>query len=114
MSKGPEADLQEKVLALARIYGWHRHHQRAGYQPGTGRWVTGISGEAGFPDLVLVRGDRLIFAELKSQRGRVSATQEIWLGLLRTVPGVEVYVWKPEDMRAGTIQSILERDRSTV
>jgi len=98
VSRGPEAILQEKVLEVARIYGWHRHHQRAGYQPGAGKWITAISGETGFPDLVLVRGERLIFAELKSKRGRVSATQEIWLSLLMTVPGVEVYVWRPDDL----------------
>ena len=97
MSKGPEEALQSKVLALAKLYGWQRHHQRAGYQPGTQRWISAISGEPGYPDLVLVRGNRLIFAELKSDKGRLSPGQKEWIALLQGIPSIEVYVWRPKD-----------------
>ena len=69
---------------------------------------------AGFPDLVLVRGPRLIFAELKTERGKLTADQVAWLEDLAMVaatatgrawdppgdpppPVPEVYVWRPSD-----------------
>lgn len=51
----------------------------------------------GFPDLVLARGGRVIFAELKAQRGTVRPEQQEWLDTLRACPGVEVVVWRPSD-----------------
>lgn len=60
--------------------------------------------EAGYPDVCLVKGcsltspGRLIFAELKSAQGKLTKEQALWLDLLRhSVPGVEVYVWRPSD-----------------
>ena len=44
----------------------------------------------GFPDLCLVRGKRLIFAELKTDTGKLTADQEAWLIALGAVPGLEV------------------------
>lgn len=52
---------------------------------------------SGFPDLVLCRPPRLIFAECKSHRGAVRDTQASWLTALRNC-GVEVYVWRPEHL----------------
>ena len=79
------------VVPLAVSCGWiyyHTHDSRR--SPG------------GFPDLVLVRGGKLIFAELKSEKGRVSAAQKVWLAALKVVadlPGspVEVWLWRPSD-----------------
>lgn len=93
---GPEAVLQAKIMDLARLYGWRRAHFRTAYQPGAEKWVTPMSGEKGFPDLVLVRGPRLIFAELKSDRGRVSKDQRAWLDMLEGTCA-EVYEWRPAD-----------------
>lgn len=50
----------------------------------------------GFPDLVLVRDERLLFAELKTDVGRVAPAQRDWLAALEAT-GVEVYVWRPKD-----------------
>ncbi len=97
MSKGPEAILQAKVMDLARLYGWHRAHFRVAYMPGRDRWVTPMSGETGFPDLVLVKPPRLIFAELKSKVGRLSPPQKEWLFLLAQT-NTETYVWRPADL----------------
>jgi len=57
------------------------------------------------PDLVMVKGKRLVFAECKAARGKVSQTQQDWLEALRQVPCAEVHVW-----RAGTntLQDIAE------
>ena len=111
MSKGPEAALQSKVMDLARLYGWHRAHFRTAYQPGAQRWLTPMSGEKGFPDLVLVRPPRLIFAELKSDTGRLSPHQKEWLSLLDQT-SIEVYLWRPADL--DEIHEILKKGYQVV
>jgi hypothetical protein len=45
---------------------------------------------------VLVKENRLIFAELKSSIGKVSPAQTEWLDALKKT-GVEVYLWRPDD-----------------
>jgi hypothetical protein len=49
----------------------------------------------GFVDLILVR-DRVVWAELKAEAGRLTAEQEAWAESLRGA-GQEVYCWKPSD-----------------
>ena len=70
--------------------------------------------EVGFPDLCLARAatatsaGRLILAELKTRDGKVSREQHLWLDVLaHTIPGLEVYVWRPADFNA--IVQILAR-----
>ena len=41
---------------------------------------------------------RLVIAELKSERGKVSPEQRAWLDTLGMVPGIEVFVWYPADL----------------
>ena len=60
----------------------------------------------GWPDLVLVKGPEMIFAELKTQRGVVSSEQDGWLEALREVRRYTVALWRPSDMA-----SIMERLR---
>ena len=55
---------------------------------------------AGWPDLVLVRPPRIIFAELKNDRGEVRPAQLEWLDVLRLLPYAEVYLWRPSDWDA--------------
>ena len=100
-----EADFQRQVLELAALYRWLPYHT-----------LMSRGSHAGFPDLVLVRGSDLIFAELKAERGRVSRAQAQWLGALENVaaalralaagvtaqhpqpvPRLDVYVWRPSD-----------------
>ena len=61
--------------------------------------------EPGFPDevIVLPRTGRLIVAELKSEKGRVSKNQQRWLDAFATIPGAEVFVWRPRDLLSGEI-----------
>lgn len=58
--------------------------------------------KAGLPDLILVRGGRLVLVELKTELGRLRASQRDWLAALKSVEeraqgAVEVYVWRPSD-----------------
>jgi hypothetical protein len=82
-----ERDLTGYVRDLARTFGWRRYHT----------WLAKHS-PAGFPDECLLRPPRLVFAELKAERGRLKPDQEAWLDELRQVPGVDAYVWRPADM----------------
>lgn len=84
-----EARLQAQVLELAEVLGWEL------------RYHTAISerSPAGFPDLVLCRprDGRLLIAELKRERGRVSPEQRAWLDGLDTVKHFDVRLWRPSD-----------------
>lgn len=55
----------------------------------------------GFLDLVLVHRKRreTLFVELKTEQGRLSADQKLWIDAL-TAAGQEVYVWRPRDWDA--------------
>jgi hypothetical protein len=50
----------------------------------------------GFPDLVIVGPNHLIFVELKATKGRVSAAQQEWISALEAADQ-DAYVWYPED-----------------
>ncbi len=99
-----EEVFQGQVIELARMLGWRVAHFRGARvqrRDGSVRYQTPVQADgAGFPDLVMVRGGRLIVAELKSARGRTRAEQETWLAAFEGVPGCEVYVWRPRDWDA--------------
>lgn len=91
-----EKDFMAQVLELARILGWRAAHFRPAL---TARgWRTPVQADgAGFPDLLLTRGDRLLAVELKRERGGVlSADQAAWLAALEAA-GVECHLWRPSD-----------------
>src|SRR5574340_48774 len=76
-----EDELLVAVIDLAQRTGWRCHHTRNS--------KAGITqGDIGLPDLILVRPPQLIFAELKSERGRVTPGQRAWLDALRGCQGV--------------------------
>lgn len=91
-----EAQLQTAVIALAHTTGWLVHHAVPSMNR-RGVWATHQIGDNGFPDLVLAHPKgRVIFAELKSMKGKLSPLQSRWLGVL--FPVVETYVWRPDDL----------------
>ena len=90
-------DLQPAVRKMAKLLGWEFYHTHDSRKS-----------EAGFPDVVLVRNRRLIFAELKRQKGRTSEDQIKWLNKLSQCEGVEVYVWRPSHYFSGEIEKILK------
>lgn len=100
-----EKSFTDQVLDLAALYRWRRAHFRPGRT--MAGWRTPVAGDgAGFPDLILLKGARIVVAELKARRGRLSPDQLDWLEAWRQV-GVEVYVWRPDDW--DTIGRILAR-----
>ena len=88
-----EAEWQQQVIDLAHAHGWMCAHFRPART--SKGWVTPVAADGqGFPDLVLTR-ERVMFVELKSQRGRLSEQQRLWIVSLRAA-GAEVHVWKPD------------------
>jgi hypothetical protein len=103
-----ERELTDAVLELARLLGWRCAHFRPAR---TARgWRTAVQGDgAGFPDLVLVRGERILYRELKTERGKLRPEQEAWLSALRAA-GADAGVWTEADWRCGAIESALRPD----
>lgn len=97
-----EKDFQKLITDYASFMQWTWIHQRPGLTQ-SGRWLTAISGQAGFPDLVLAR-ERIVFAEIKTARGRMSDNQKLWRDAL-VEAGAEWYMWRPKDWEK--IQKIL-------
>lgn len=106
-----EAEFQTQVISLARMYGWKIQHSRA-VQTASGRWMTPIAGDAGFPDLVLVKSNYdhnekwhgrggIIYAELKTNIGKIQPHQLSWIDSLE-LAGAECYVWRPKDLASVT------------
>lgn len=82
-----EEAFESQVKDLAKWGGWlYYHTHRSQHSP------------SGFPDCVLVRPPRLIFAELKTESGEVSPDQQKWLDILPRCPSTEVYLWRPSDL----------------
>ena len=91
-----EKDLQRQIIALAKTFGW------AVYHPLLSKWS-----EKGWPDLAMIRGPRMIAAELKAEKGTVTEHQQAWLDALAEVPGIECYVWRPSSWYAGEVERVL-------
>jgi len=96
-----EKIFQRQVIDLLHLFGYRVAH----FMPAMnakGQWRTPVSADGkGFPDLVAVRPEgkrpkRIIFAELKTDKGRISAEQSAWLADLDAA-GAEAYVWRPRD-----------------
>jgi hypothetical protein len=90
-----EKEFTTLVIDFAHKHGWRVAHFRPAMTKG-GRWVTAVQGDGkGFPDLVLVRGHVLLFAELKVGRNKCTDEQEDWLMAIgQTNSGA--LVWHPE------------------
>lgn len=103
-----EAQLQDAVIDCARLLGWRVAHFRpARTERG---WRTPVSADGkGFPDLVMVRGGRLIFAELKQRGKRPSGEQQAWLDALAMVGDrtVQTFLWTPAHWQDGVVEARL-------
>jgi len=107
-----EADFGRQVEALLDAGGWRWFHSPDARRCQCGR-VVRDSRRRGFPDYVAVRGARLLFIELKSERGRVRPEQMLWVNRLKTIEyanesrssHIHVYLWRPSD--AAEIAAVL-------
>jgi Holliday junction resolvase len=83
-----EKQFMGQVLELAKATGWMAYHT-----------FDSRRSSGGFPDLVLVKPPRVIFAELKTDKktAKLSQEQMTWLNAFIECSGVEVYLWRPRD-----------------
>lgn len=104
-----EDQLLDVVIEAAQIFGWLAAHFRPAL---TARgWRTPVQGDgAGFPDLLLVHPvmRRVLYVELKSERGQLRPDQVRWIASLKDA-GERVLVWRPADWTSGAIETELRR-----
>lgn len=93
-----EKAFQAQVIQLAELNGWMCHHE-----------YDSRRSTPGMPDLVLLHpAGYLHIAEIKTERGRLSAAQKVWLKAFRLVHAIMavysvpdryfgVHVWRPRD-----------------
>jgi hypothetical protein len=83
-----EAEWTAKIREIAALYNWFTYHTH-----------NSKFSEKGWPDFVLghPRRRRTIFAELKTETGKLSDAQRVWLTHL-TACGFETALWRPSDM----------------
>jgi hypothetical protein len=93
-----EQTLFQLPTGLAPQLGWDRryHTYRSKRSP------------SGFPDWCLAR-DRIIFVELKAEKGKPTPEQVSWLTAL-TAAGGEVYLWRPTDLEEAAAVLQLRHD----
>lgn len=80
-----EKEFQSAVLELATLLDWRCYHT-----------FDSRRSQSGWPDLVLAKGSRLLFIELKTDKGLLSVTQQVWLNALQQA-GQFAEVWRPKD-----------------
>jgi hypothetical protein len=90
-----EAAFMDTILQAAELYGWWPYHTHDSRRS-----------NAGFPDLVLIKPPRVLFLEVKSERGRLSRAQAEVLAMLQECgpgdcrymrDGVEAAMVRPSD-----------------
>lgn len=94
-AKQTEAQFQAAVKEAAEKHGWLVFH-----------WPNALINPI-WPDLTLIRGGRIIFAELKREDGKLSRKQRERLHELAAA-GMTVHVWKPSHWEL--IETILRGD----
>jgi len=92
-----EKDFGHQVEHLLSLFRWRPYHHAPAYRP-SGGYSDSFHGMKGLPAYIAVRRGRLVFAELKNERGRLTPDQNEWLDNLQQVPAIEVYVWRPADL----------------
>ncbi len=87
--RGPDS-LEAHMRRLMKDLGLWGYHPRRSERS-----------EKGYPDWTII-GSRVIFRELKSERGKVTAEQED-VGRRITAAGGDWGVWRPSDLLSGRI-----------
>lgn len=80
-----EATFQANVVRQAREWGWQVQYNTIAYRSPTG-----------WPDLYLVRGERIVVAELKTMTGVVKEKQAKWLFRQWATGKIECFIWRPD------------------
>jgi ABC-type ATPase with predicted acetyltransferase domain len=87
-SEMSEKQFTQQVIQLLTACGFeHVYHT----------W-TSLHSPRGFPDIVALRtrDKRVLVVELKSENGKTTLAQEMWLAAFQCV-GIPAYLWRPSD-----------------
>ncbi|MCK9569908.1 VRR-NUC domain-containing protein [Candidatus Pacearchaeota archaeon] len=95
-----ESEFQQQIIDVAHLHHWlvaHFRGVRIQRKDGSVYFATPVQADGeGFPDLVMLKPSRMVVAEIKSDKGKLSEAQEEWLNQWE-LAGAEVYVWRPKD-----------------
>ncbi len=80
-----EHTFQGLVVGLAEAHGWEVYHT-----------ADSRKSQSGFPDLCMVRGPKLCFAELKREGQEAEDDQTRWMTKLART-GADVFLWQPSN-----------------
>ena len=83
-----EREFQAAVTELAKTCGWKVYHT-----------YDSRRSNPGWPDLVLAKPPRLLFVELKAQKGKLRPEQQEWLQTLLECQQ-DARIWRPADWEA--------------
>ena len=81
-----EAEWQAQIVTYARLQDWLVFHASDSRRS-----------DPGLPDLILVRGETVMFLEVKTVQGRMREEQKTWMGRLKTANRVLAAVVRPSD-----------------
>jgi hypothetical protein len=100
-----ESQFASAVEDMLTVFGWRWTHFRPartaqGYR-------TPLSGMVGFPDYVCVRDGRVLFFELKSDKGKRTGDQDEWAAALKMCRAVEYWLWHPRNWQE--VEDVLRR-----
>lgn len=98
LDKMTHAELQNNIVKAAKLCGFRCQY-----------WWKSIHSPAGFPDLFMIKGQKIILAELKVGNDKLSPSQIEWKDILTQVKTIEYYEWHEEDWISGSILEILKR-----
>ena len=87
-----ETAFADLVIELAQWNRWRVVH----FRPARTKrgWTTAMTGDRGFPDLVLARRGEVLHVELKKQDGRLGVGQAEWAEQI----GETYRLWRPSDL----------------
>lgn len=100
-----EPELRQKIMDLARSKKLLVHY--------CGNSRSCAQSDAGLPDLIIAGPSGMVMAELKTAQGLTTPAQDNWLWHLKAPasPKLSVYVWRPEHLQDGQIETALEAIR---
>lgn len=81
-----EDQFQQQVTDLCDVLRLKWHHE-----------TDSRRSKAGFPDLVIAGPEGVVFAELKTEKGKVSKKQQEWMDAL-LASRQHAYVWRPSQL----------------
>lgn len=96
-----EAEFQSQIVEVCKLHRVEAFHVNLS-----------IRSEPGWPDLVLVGPNGILYRELKTKTGTVSPSQHYWLGILGDA-GADVGVWRPDQWPHPIVDEIRALGRVT-